>query len=655
MKTRYILTSAIAAVLATSSAFAQTGRQLQTDGIPVPNADGTSTQAIIDTFWDARCAGNIEVTFNSAFLPNAASGGPLITAEGAAAAIDAGLQRWTDNPSSFVDMSVANISPLPGILDGAPLFDLVNQAQFELPFTLIGFPPGVLAVSISTPLIADATFVVGDDIDGDGDSDVFDPDVEGINVCSDVDGDGDTEYPAGDYLAGTILDNDVLFNNEFVWETVATATGGADIDAVSTHEYGHSHGLTHSAINQISATDGTTATMFPAISIGDPASELATRIPSSDDLSASAFVYPEGSGFEGAAALQNGDIAFENVFSIFQGEVTDGNGVPILGAAVSAINRAGETVAVTFSGDISGEILSPAGGTLDVNIANGNYRLAVPAGDVYTLRVEALDGPVTPGQINTEVGLATAFSTTSFPEESLDVRESNIETRVIFERRVFASPERFNRSGRFNSDLDFVLNEEETFINNAAAPIASGTSIPNILGATQSFQFIEQVDRESLLAALVGGAEIRGLNIGTGTTLASSSPIFSSVDLVTGTIDAETGAITLGGSIDRAFQNVLGQDGDLTPLDYRIPSIISRRLVRTLANPDTQLFIVASIDDIPSVLRPTGGAIPTVRLTITGPDTGASFFSIDGSPVFSTTGVFTVPVNWQMEVRTVTP
>lgn len=657
MKTKHILTSALIVALASSTALAQTGRQLQTTGIPVDNGDGTSTQAIIDTFWDARCAGNIEITYNSAFLPNDASGGPLITAEETAAAIDAGLQRWTDNPVSFVNMGVANSTPLPGLLAGAPLLDFTNQAQFELPFTLIGFPPGVLAVSISQPLIADATFTPGDDIDGDGDSDVFDPEVEGVNVCTDIDDDGDTDFPAGDYLAGTILDNDVLFNNEFVWETTPTAAGGADIDAVSTHEYGHSHGLTHSTINQISDTDGTTATMFPSITITDPASEEGTRTPSSDDLSASAFIYPEGTDYEGAAALQAGDIPFKLAFAVLEGDITNAAGEPIVGAAVSAINRAGDTVAVTFSGEISTETFDNAtGGSVSVDIDNGSYKLAVPAWEIYKLKIEALDGsPVDPGQINTETGLAGAFSTTVFPEETLDIRESSSETRRIIDLPVFARPLKFTKRYRYGRSLDFVLNEETSIENITPAGIAA--SVPTILAAAESFQFIEQFDRDTVLDSLGSGDLVVGVNIGTGTTLASATPVFSSVSLVTGTIDADTGAVTLGDAIKfGTFYNVTGQDGDATPLDFKIPSITALKLRHQLRqDPSAQLFLVVNMDDIPSVTSPLGAIIPFVRPTITGPESGTSFFTIDGSDVISTAGIFGVPVNWDMQIRTATP
>lgn len=135
------------------------------------------------------------------------------------------------------------------------------------------------AVSPSGTLVEDRQFSPGEDIDLDGDSDVFDPTAPldpgfGIAVCSAVDGDGDHEFPAGFYRAGTMLDGDILFGAAEIVPWVldpTTLTGGVDLQAIAVYESGHSHGLSHSPINQTSASDGGGATMFPFLDSNDPA------------------------------------------------------------------------------------------------------------------------------------------------------------------------------------------------------------------------------------------------------------------------------------------------------------------------------------------------------------------------------------------------
>ena len=646
---RKILMSSLAVALASSTALAQTGRQLTTSPAPVDNGDGTATTQIFDTFWDDRCAGNISVTLDATAAPNTfVAGATPISLEDTAAAIDAGLQRWNANPSSFIDMSVDDIRPVPTIF-----LDFNNTASFA--FSLGA--GGTLGVSISTPLTADATFTVGLDIDGDGDSDVFDPDAEGVAVCTDIDGDGDIEYPAGDYAAGTILDNDVFFNALTLWETTPTAAGGADIDAVSTHEYGHSHGLTHSTINQTSAADGSQATMFPSIATFSPVAEEAVRTPHPDDLSASAFIYQEGSDYQGPAALQQGDVAFGSAFSVLEGTVTNAAGEPILSAAVSATNRDGEVVAVTYSGTVTEQVVSTAtGATLASSIDDSRFRLAVPANEIYTLNIEALDGsPVVPGSISAEALIADGLGQTVFPEEGLTLTESSTESRFVIDRKVFAIPARFSRFSSRTSRLDFVLNDE-TFVENVAGAAGIGASIPNILqapfGITDSFQFIEMFDRQAIMDSFDAGSILSGMNAGTDTAVVTAAPIFSSINLMTGTVDETTGEITLDRTVYSGFDNVTGQTADLTNLDFQIPSVVSARLLSALRRDENlQVFMVANIDDIPAVSDETGAIIPLVRPIITGPESGTSFLTVNGGPSMSTVGLFGVPVNWEMELR----
>ena len=67
-------------------------------------------------------------------------------------------------PSSFIEMHVgAATTTNPGLR----CFDMINELTFR---TAAGF--SAIASSPSVNLIADTTLVDGDDIDGDGDSDV---------------------------------------------------------------------------------------------------------------------------------------------------------------------------------------------------------------------------------------------------------------------------------------------------------------------------------------------------------------------------------------------------------------------------------------------------------------------------------------------------
>lgn len=302
--------------------------------------------------------------------------GTPVTLAAARAAIEQAMASWNRIPTSYVDIRMVGTATNPG----PPVFDFVNEVSFNWP---TGFQAFGLTRSVT--LAVDSLMEHGEDLDGDGDSDVS----SAILTCQDVDGDGDIEFPAGLYRAGTILDTDIRFNPAVAWHLDERPPSYASVDlvGVATHELGHSHGLAHSNIVQRSLDDGTEATMHCCTG--------ASRRLHSDDIAWSSFLYPEGSSKRGPGALQSGDVPFDQRYSVIRGQVRNGQNVPIAGAFVMAEDLQGRAVAsaiggrvqISAGGGVPSQYLPPSLGGL----ADGDYALPVPKG-IYRIAVEPNDG-----------------------------------------------------------------------------------------------------------------------------------------------------------------------------------------------------------------------------------------------------------------------
>lgn len=627
---------AVCVSLSVDIAFAQSrdlpGRQL--DVITAPT--GTTTlpgftepfniSPVKGIFWDERCA-SVEFTFNT--NQGANEGTPdRIDPNVLANVVQRGLNRWNRIPTSYIEMNVTNRTDL----GNRPRIggDFINEVTF---ITVPGFD--LFAESPSTALLEDTDFITGEDLDGDGDADVYDPVLEGQNICTDIDNDGDIEFPAGYYQAGTILDNDVQFSSTEIWELIPTGTDAVDVDALTMHEFGHSHGLNHSPVNQISSGNGSGATMFPFINAQDPNSELAIRTLHIDEIAASSQLYPEGQGTEPITQLQTGDVAFSDAFAIVTGSVTDVAGTPIAGAAVSAIrNSDGAVSSLTYSGQTvvfqnqsNGSLLfSPP----PESFVNGNFELAVPINNTYEFAIEALDGqPVAAGRVSLHALIGEAAGQTSFTSERWDSRES------AFEITPDAS-ETLAIGVTDISGVDFVLNEEIEQSN-----AGSDLALTVVAGGASSIRYIEHFDRQEVRDHLAAGD----------VPFAGSVLTFVLAES-TETFEFSRGALAIGNfrqngtprirQLIGTVENILAEDFNDTSISFTSPASLRNQIDDAFDQfPTAELFFILDIDNIETA--PTG--LPIGFVVEDRSNSGTSFVSVDNGPI--------VPIDntWVMELR----
>lgn len=603
-----------------------------------PFFDGT----LIPIKWDTRCMPVQYTFFNDG----------INEPPGATAAIQSSLESWNEIPTSFIEFELAKIVNLPGNPFGA--YDFVNEINFDA-------TGGFLAAAPSVALIADSDFMPGDDIDGDGDADVYDPAVEGINHCTDVDGDGDNEFPAGSYAAGTILDNDVFFNELTAiglgWETTPTPTSSdpfvlSDVEAVAVHEWGHSHGLSHSMINQsvISSHDGDSdsdtdsddggepgsgATMFPFIDINDANAELDQRTLHSDDIAWSSLTYPEGSTASGPGALQSGDVAFDDVYGVIEGEVFSGaqGGAPVAGASVQAVNEDGRIISEGYSGTTQVGVFiffgfpADAGagfflvGGQDYHILNGNYRIPVPEDD-YKLFIEALDGdPAAAGNISISAILGNIFGQLTFEEEFWNKkRESNLEDRPAQANEIEVD------EGEVVSGVHFTTN----VTNKLSASDGSFESV-GFTGAPGGRQYAVRFAGADVLAFLGSGEALHTALFATDVVDSSVVVEFAEARLAGGSLDG-------GGNV--VIQKTLRKEKAFTGQDTDSATMFFKGNPRVLAAQIVDDITSGEYDDLYLILELNDGPFPGVSATppVVGLDlntSGSSYISDDGGATFS--------------------
>ncbi len=621
-------------------ALGQTGRQLDVIGAPiasqtVPSQGGEdvfSVRPVVGVFWDERCA-SVSYTFNTS--EGVQEGSPFeIEPNEAADIVQTSMDIWNNNPSSYIEMKIDRRTDL--VTRQRIGGDFVNEVRFGRALGRVGvsIETDVPSSSHSTTLIEDTTFLVGEDLDQDGDSDVFDPEIEGVNNCTDIDDDGDVEFPAGFYRTGTILDNDVVFSDQVIWQPNFLGVG-YDLGSFALQEFGHAQGLAHSTINQISSAKGTGSVMFPHHERASPEHLIDHQRLHIDDLAASAFLYPEGGGTEPISEIQPGDVPFSTAYSVLSGTVTDKDGNNILSAAISAKRNPGHAYA---SMAFSGRSVVFEGGEFGTNfvfpesVIDSSFSIPVPANQSYTLEIEALDDdPVSAFDVNYQSIFAWNLGHTEFPQETYDSRDSVFEINPSRSRIFTVGAEHI-------TGIDFVLNNEIVQRNYALASV--GTISDNT--SVNSIRFAEKFDRDDIKARLARGDVLFAGGVHTRLERNDTEIFsFSQGALALGRIDENGNA-----DIRRIFgsrRDLLAEDNDVTTILFSTPADLRNQIDDAFDRfPQAELFFILDMDTIPEDLN-FGAPLEVVLGT---PEMlGTSFLSKDNGPL--------VPVDhsWAMELK----
>jgi hypothetical protein len=619
-----VLSSALLAALAFAP-LASAGGQL--DEIDVTNArtlpNGRLLVDIVGIRWDERAI-PVGYRINSSQnpVPNPL-GEPVLDIAQARAAFQRSFDRWNAIPTSYIEMRVVGEVDNPG----TPGFDFINELSFSSDESF-----GAIAASPSVSLIADTTFVDGQDINGDGIPDVS----AAVTRVTEIN--GRNVWPPGLYKAGTILDNDVFFNTKpdganfgfrFTVGDAALDTNpdSVDLEVVATHEFGHSHGLSHVVTNNRGPRNPRGAVMFPSINTGDPDSERQQRTLDTDDIITSASIYREGSERRGPAAVQRGDVPFSLVYGKITGKVTDGvSGLPVAGAAVFAEElHGGDRVATTYSGAARVELDAASGGLFLASPADsfpsGDYTLYAPIG-AYRVGVEALDGgPVSAGQVS-----LTATVSGARGQQNFDRSFWNLNSRFRLPAAAGVSFPVIAAPGFDSRGIDHVT-QRSTKFGQLAGRISSGFTD---LGPGSYYVVGFPVQR--LIDTFGRDFAVQSALFETRVVDSSTLPAFNAASIVPGRLAAD-GSITEI-ALDRPLlsrRGFVAADNDFSPLYSPTPTLLAKRIVSGFDRGEFDtLFLVLQL--------PTSGPFPGVNafpplVGLSGSNSVGtrSFFSEDGT------------------------
>jgi len=608
-----------------------------TGRVPSPIA-GQVVARVIGMRWDTRALPvQYSVNITQDPIPNPL-GAPFLSVADATVELQASLDAWNNIKTSFIAMRITGTTSNPGLRG----FDFVNELTFR---TAANFT--AIASSPSVTLLEDTVLVDGDRVDNDADSDVSNL----ITVATDVDGDGDLEFPAGFYKAGTILDNDVQFNTKTTnglrftvgAAAVDTVTRSVDLGTVAVHEFGHSHGLSHSLNNQNSAADPNGATMFPFIDTGDPAAELAQRTLDADDIAYSSYFYPEGTAKKGPAALQSGDVAFDKVFGLIKGRLQHGVlNQPMSGGHVFTVN---DDTGVASTGAFSGTTqlsYNPANGGLSIidpafNIVDGKFVIPVTRGK-YRVGIEAVDGaPVPDTSISFTTQIGAIFGQQNFNEEFVD-RSGR------------------GRHGHHDGDDDGDDDSRETISvrpgdTEGGVDIVTSADVNidnfgnrNFIGFTAQVPgryYAVRITADQLKTIDAGrGLDFKAMAFDTAVVDASVAPIFAEATLATGSVNADGTVASINLDLPLSRRSMfLGQDNDFAPFFFRHGGLLGKvvrlgmrfglidDLFLVLRVPTTTPF--PGVSAIPPLIGLDGGVavndVPIFNLSYISDDGGVTF------------------------------